>query len=820
MKKIVIIAFLGLLYSVTWAQNNAQLTTPQPKRAEARRISVVPKIDGVLDDAVWEDLPVISDFTQLIPDPGQPSSKITAIKMGYDNRNIYIAAMLFDEMPKKIRKEVSFRDTIANDDYFSVSIDSYNDQQNAFLFGVTAAGVQVDGRVNGLTTDYQWNVIWKSAAKVNEDGWAVEMEIPYASLRFPNRIKQQWNINFQRTIRRLNEVSYWSPIDPKQNGTVQQFGKLDSVSRIKSPLRLSLIPYIASTHRYLPNTDRDQSSWIHRAAGGLDLKLGLGKSFTLDMSLIPDFGQVISDDIILNLTPFEVRFDENRPFFTESVDIFNRANLFYSRRIGGRPSGFYKSVQDTIPTDSIRFNPDRSRIVNAVKISGRNRSGLGFGVFNAVHNRTYAEIIRGRGLYEDIQTEPYTNFNVLVLDQLLPNNSYISFINTNVIREGRENRDANVTGGEFRVADKKNKFAAKGSAAVSRVFLADSSEAQTGWKFDIGLQKISGKFRFELGRTTLNHKYDPTDAGFLLNNNQVTDYITLRYLTFQSKGALLNTHTYIGTKYDQLYQPNKFSRWEAKAGMGLTFKSLATMGFGAIYQVQAPIDYFEARLTKRAFRRPQDIEGQWYATTDPRKKIALGLSASYTRSLDSTKRDGIFASVNPRFRITNHINFVPFATGRVWYNDIGYADTLNKKEVFGVRNRREITLGATLNIFLNPKTSLSIRGRHLWATAAYKSYNDLNVDGTLTSFVEPLPTTFTANRNFNAFNIDAVFRWQFSSGSELNFIWKNKALIDDHILVDGFTENLNNVLSKQHQNLLSLKILYYLDSSKIRRRKR
>ena len=178
----------------------------------------------------------------------------------------------------------------------------------------------------------------------------------------------------------------------------------------------------------------------------MDIRYGINDAFTLDMTLIPDFGEAISDNQVLNLGPFEVRFDENRQFFKEGIELFNKGNLFYSRRIGGAPLN-YSSLGDMISEgDSILFNPSETQLINATKVSGRNTNGLGIGVFNAVSARSVAEVIGANDEIREVETNPLTNYNVLVLDQNLKNNSSVSFVNTNVLRFGSE-YDANVSAG-------------------------------------------------------------------------------------------------------------------------------------------------------------------------------------------------------------------------------------------------------------------------------------------------------------------------------------------------------------------------------------
>src|SRR5205085_3062796 len=160
--------------------------------------------------------------------------------------------------------------------------------------------------------------------------------------------------------------------------------------------------------------------------------------------LVPDFGQVVSDNVINNLSPFEVKFEEHRPFFTEGTEIFNKSGLFYSRRVGATPRG-YNSIQRSAEADStiaVVKNPGITQLLNAIKFSGRTKHKLGIGIFNAVGS-TMNAIIKSKTTGEEtkIQTEPLTNYNIIVLDQALKGQSYLTFTNTNVIREESQQRD-------------------------------------------------------------------------------------------------------------------------------------------------------------------------------------------------------------------------------------------------------------------------------------------------------------------------------------------------------------------------------------------
>ncbi|MBK5272358.1 MAG: carbohydrate binding family 9 domain-containing protein, partial [Bacteroidia bacterium] len=327
----------------------------QTKILQAVKISQPPKIDGVLDDEAWLETPVASDFIQNFPKYGLPSSRKTVVKLAYDNTAIYIGAYLYDD-PLLIKKQITSRDGEQQQDvdYFSVFFDTYNDHQNGFQFLVTTANVQSDARLgSNLGSDLEfgdksWDAVWQSEVSINKDGWSVEIRIPYISLRFAKKDMQNWGLQFLRFIRRNNAKDFWNPVNPQVNGFVNQFGNLEGLRNIKPPLRLSFSPYVSGGYRTTPVNNGYVNELLRN--GGMDVKYGINESFTLDATLIPDFGQVISDNVVNNLTPYEIKFDENRQFFTEGTEIFNKANLFYSRRVGSTPTGYY-DVLNTANSD-------------------------------------------------------------------------------------------------------------------------------------------------------------------------------------------------------------------------------------------------------------------------------------------------------------------------------------------------------------------------------------------------------------------------------------------------------------------------------------
>lgn len=257
--------FIGIYHSA-WAEK-----APERKELNTTRIQHSIKIDGVLADAEWQAAtPQTTHFTQQNPKNGEPSSQKTKVSVLYDDDYIYIGAILYDDEPDKILRELGLRDDASrNTDWFSVVFDTYNKQQNGFIFGVTAAGVQVDAAISNNDFNDSWNAVWKSAVQLTDKGWAVEMQIPYASLRFPAQEVQTWGLNFGRKIQRYQEESYWNYVNINVNGFITQCGTLHGLQAIKPPVRLQFFPFASA---YLAQRAAGSKQWSLRPAGGMDVK--------------------------------------------------------------------------------------------------------------------------------------------------------------------------------------------------------------------------------------------------------------------------------------------------------------------------------------------------------------------------------------------------------------------------------------------------------------------------------------------------------------------------------------------------------------------
>ncbi|HUM46510.1 MAG TPA: DUF5916 domain-containing protein, partial [Chitinophagales bacterium] len=412
-----------------WIVITAPFATAQKVSLPAIRAAAAPKIDGDLSDACWLNIPAATNFITFAPEYGKPESQRSEVKVTYDNQAIYIGAYLYDQEAGKIKHQLSQRDALdALADNFIVGFDTYDDGLNGYRFLVTASGVQLDEKASPSNPhDVSWDAVWQSVASIKADGWVCEIKIPYSAVRFPSKPLQDWGMQFGRNITRTGELDLWSPVDPKVAGIINQWGKLTGLENIVPPLRLSFSPYLTAGYQVTPiNYDPAEYESDKLLGGGMDVKYGVNESFTLDATLIPDFGQVQSDNLVLNISPFETKFDEKRPFFTEGTELFNQDNvsngsnspqLFYSRRIGGLPLKYFDAGDEVGNGETLIKNPSETKLYNATKFSGRTNGGFGLGILNAVTRPTYAEIKNDEtGEVRQVETNPLSNYNVIVFD--------------------------------------------------------------------------------------------------------------------------------------------------------------------------------------------------------------------------------------------------------------------------------------------------------------------------------------------------------------------------------------------------------------------
>ena len=799
------------------------------KKITALRSGNVFKIDGNLNELEWKTAPVAGKFIELRPNTFRKEDEAnrTEIYILYNNQGIYFGGYCHEKNKDSIATELVGRDNFGSNDFIGVVLDTYLDKLNGFEYFVTPLGEQMDAKVipqdnNGNSEDFSWNSVWQSASKLQADGWSFEMFLPYSALRFSKKDVQTWGLNIVRRRNKSGQQLFWNPIDPKVNGFLTQEGILTIPDKISPPVRLSFSPYFSTYVNNYPYNSTGVKNTTNAFNGGMDIKYGINESFTLDATLVPDFGQTQSDNRVLNLTPFEVKYNENRTFFTEGTELFNKGNLFYSRRIGATPI-HYGDVSGMLDsTQHIDKNPTETKLLNAIKISGRNKNKLGIGFFNAITQPMYATIQNDKGQKQQILTNPLTNYNILVLDQSLKNNSSVTLVNSNVMRNGKD-YDANVTAALLNLYDKKNKWNLNANAYSSTIF---GNTNTTGYKYGAGLGKVSGSFNFSTMVQVVDDKFNPNDMGIQFYNNNINESFFAGYAITKPTQWFNRLFNNFNFNYDQLFVPRAYQSLKFNYNSHLQLKNLWWIGLFTNASLKGN-DFYEPRVNGRVFKSPAYFTQGAFVESNSAKKYSISLVAMVGNTFLFNSKELYVEFTqsmrfNNKFSITHYINLNPIS------NNIGFPTSngsngldgiyTNEILLFGRRSRTTVENRLNFKYSFNNKMYITMRVRHYLGTVTYKEFFILNQAGTLdaipdgsTAIKQYISTNHNFNNNYNTINVDMVYSWRFAPGSEFNIVWKNGINTYERDVINGYFKNFNSAIAAPQSNSISVKILYYID---------
>ena len=303
----------------------------------APRFTATPKIDGILENPLWEEGTVIDSFTQYEPQEGSEPTEKTVAYIGHDDKNLYIAVRAYDSDPKAVRACLTQRDQVMGDDVITIYLDTFNDKKRAFVFQVNPCGVQQDGiytevrrrgrgRGGFFGFDRNFDTFFLTDAKIDAKGYTVEIAIPFKSLRFPNTPSQVWGLQIMRNIQRKNEEIYWRPRSRDVNGFLIQAGTLEVQGQIEKGKNFEIMPVLTGLKAMGSKAESDP---------GVNLKYGITSDLTADVTVNPDFSQIEADMPQIDVNQrYALYYPEKRPFFLEGKDFFDTPfELVYTRNI-------------------------------------------------------------------------------------------------------------------------------------------------------------------------------------------------------------------------------------------------------------------------------------------------------------------------------------------------------------------------------------------------------------------------------------------------------------------------------------------------------
>ncbi|HPH83928.1 MAG TPA: DUF5916 domain-containing protein [Ferruginibacter sp.] len=803
-----------------FASGNVVYGQVAKKQITIKKITSHIKVDGVLDDAAWAGAPVADKFVAIRPTPFMPETvgNDSEVKFLYNNEGIYVGGYFHENVKDSIASELIGRDGFGNNDFAGIIFDTYNDKLNGFEYFVTPLGEQMDAKVSPLSEDFSWNAVWQSGSKIQADGWTFEMFIPYSAIRFGQKDVQEWGLNIVRRRQKSGQQLFWQPIDPNVNGFLTQEGFLKGLENIKPPVRLQFSPYFSTYLNHDGTASADTKMNSATINGGMDVKYGINQAFTLDMTLIPDFGQVQTDNRVLNLSPFELRFTENRSFFTEGTELFNKGNLFYSRRIGLEPT--YKRNINVENDYRVLEDPSQAKIINATKISGRTQKGLGVGILNALTQSqftTLENIVNGEKKKEE--NMPLTNYNIIVLDQTLKHNSSISLVNTNVWRSGNA-YDANVTSALFDLNNKKNTWNVGGNISASNILNSDQ-KAITGYAHSLYFGKTSGRLNFTVYQDLFNDKYDKSDLGYFTNNNYLENGFWVAYRwrkpRYWYNQAQINVnfwHNRLVTPIDALNRKSlMFQNMGYNVNGNAQTKKLWWFGFNININSDYN-DFYEPRQplsSGRVFRNKGSIGmGLWYESNSA-KKFSWTANA-FTGTGGVFKRTSLDYGLTGKMRFNNKFSVDHSINISNAHNQPGWAANTGTDRDTVIFSRRDVK--SVENIFsvkynFNNKMGLTLRTRHYWSKVNPLQFYQLDKFGDLQQPTSAF--TGNVNQNYNFLSMDILYTWQFAQGSFINIAYKDISDDFTRTFEKSYFKNFSNTINKPRFSSVSVKVIYFLD---------
>ena len=665
------LALIFLFKFEALAQDNSNTSTIPKRTYTTKPIqnNDPPKIDGLLDDSVWDIVEWTSDYVEFQPDVGTPPSEQTKMKIIYDDKNLYVAFRCYQADPSTIEKRMGRRDDFPGD-WVEINIDSYNDDRTAFSFTISASGVKGDEFVsNNGDFDGSWNPIWYTATNIDDEGWTAEIRVPLSQLRFGNEEEQVWGLQSTRRYFNNEERSTWQPLEANPPGWVSEFGELRGLIGLKPQKQLEIQPYTVAqldTYEAEPgNPFRDGND--AKLTAGLDAKIGITNDLTLDLTINPDFGQVDADPGAIALDGFEIFFQERRPFFVENKNVFDfrvgggADNVFFSRRIGRTPQGGTSANPSLGEYEDI---PNFTTILGAAKFSGKTKDGWAIGVLESVTSKEFGEVrlderddvINGLpnvGEEREELVEPFTNYLVTrVQKDFNDRNSFIGGIFTATNRDIKDNvsflRKSAYTGGiDFRHNWKNRTYYVLGNITMSNVngskeaiertqrslthlfqrVDADHVEVDpnrtsltgTGGRLEIG-KGGGGNWRYNIGGNWKSPELELNDIGFLRQADDIRQYANLRRLfnTPTSWFRRANLGFQLSTAFD--FEGN-YNRIQYELNGFINFKNNYWTDFGGAHKPRIFINTF-LRGGPR-WRYNEENFWYWFAGTDQRKKFSV-----------------------------------------------------------------------------------------------------------------------------------------------------------------------------------------------------
>ncbi len=827
-----VLIFLSLAAPVASAQTPV-IGSANRKQATATRVpngSV--RVDGRLDDEAWQKASPITDFTQKEPVENAPPTDQMEVRLLYDDDVLYVGARMFSR-DGRIQAPLGRRDNTGQAEHILVSFDTFLDRRTAVVFGVTAAGVRIDryhSSDNEDSYDAGFDPVWRAETQVSGDQWTAELWIPFSQLRFNPQSLQTWGLNLFRFRPTLDEEDYWIVIPRTVRAWSSRFGELTGIAGLVPPRRIEALPYIAGGATINGNRDRgnpfDDGKNLQGRIGA-DVKMGLGPNLTLETAINPDFGQVEADPAEVNLSAFETRFPEKRPFFLEGAQLFNigHPNFYYSRRIGARPIGLASG-------DYVQY-PDSNTIIAAAKLSGRLPSKTSIGFLTAVTNDEDAEVAtRGVAGQQVVPVAPHA-YHVVgrVLQEFGTSASTAGFLVNYVHRQFDEGsplanlytRNALGVAGNTTLRFRDGQYEFRGSGggsflngekgAIERVQRASAHYAQRpdrdysrldptltslgGWTVQAAFDKTGGRHWLWGANTKIDSEnFETNDFAQLNGADGWLSNANLRYRETQPGKVFRAYYVQLDGQSDTTLRGLR-QTGHVRGTVNVTWLNFWT----SQVQVTRNLATTSVSLTRGGplmSRGPGwsvNVNGGNRATS--RTRVTGSMFFQTNDDGASTKRATGLVSMRPgpRWQLTLSPFYDRVTEPQQYVSTLsgGRPVTFDNRYVFAFIDRSTASMEFRLGLTLRPDLNLDVYAEPFAASGRYYDYGELlepasrerlkyGTAGTVLSVNPDGSRVVTAggstfnlrNRDFNtlSFRSNVVLRWEYRPGSTLYMVWQ------------------------------------------------
>lgn len=522
------------------------------KTFQISKLDQTPTLDGALDDNCWQKAGISDNFSTSTPVFGQTPAHLISVRMFYADDAIYIGATFGAE---HLRDDGSARDAFAGD-WFSASFDTWNNDQHAFSFAVTAGGAQIEHQIAGPKAELDWDAVWQSAVARRADGWSVEMRIPFTALRFPKGNTQNWGVQFSRYDVNTGELCTWNPQNPVIDDRVLQYGDIEGLENIHQAQRRRLSAYSANRHDWETKDIFNQNDKFLAFALGVDAQVGIGSNTTLDFTVLPtselfvDLRENRSDPTNLNLLN-GTTVTTPRQLNAESAPLFNRGEISWP--IPELNTNYLLQRVDRIGPGVIQVTRQNAKVLNVARLNTRTRRNFGFGVYNALLGPAGVILRDNTGAEVNRVLQPLSNYTMLTAEKVLRNNSWINLSNATLLAGPLYK--TNISAADIRLRDRSNTYEIAGNGQLAfRETAPDTATAN--YQYRVSVAKSNGAWRWRIGHsvfsetigTLKNYYYQERDYDILRTQSEAT----VGYLDFKPGKRYLNRSVFLRARKDQV----------------------------------------------------------------------------------------------------------------------------------------------------------------------------------------------------------------------------------------------------------------------------